>query len=384
MNGSISPRVLHVAEANVGGVSSYLQEIISFQTETLGADNLRVLVPRDQATGLGDIDPATLLCYERTGRNLRSLLSLSLALVRALRTFRPTVVHLHSTFAGAIARPMILLQRPRPRVVYCAHGWSFLMDIAPWKQQVYLGVERALARITDVVVNISRYEDQQAKARGICAAKCVVVRNAVSPASPSGIAQIPFDPAKINLLFVGRFDRQKGLDLLARAMTRVPDLPLHLYVIGSGFHDNHTPEPAPNVTLLGWRPRAMLDDYYAAADAVVMPSRWEGFGLVAVEAMRNRTAVLASNRGALPELISEGETGRLFELDEDHLDDLVRVLRGLDKDELRRMGEAAHQHYQRYFTADLLNRSLLEIYAALHERQPARELHLRLSRSNPA
>lgn len=382
MSGSNVPRVLHVAETIIGGVSSYLQETIPFQAAALGADNVRVLVPANQAHDLLGVDPSMLLPFERSGRNVRSLISFSLALAEALRRFQPTVVHLHSSFAGAVARPLLVFQRPRPSVIYCAHGWSFLMDIPGWKRQIYLGIERSLARCTDVVVNISRYEDQQARARGVSAHKCVIVRNAVSPGTPSGTVDLPFDPAKTNLLFVGRFDRQKGVDLLMRAMSQVRDLPLHLYAIGDCFHDDDPPAPAPNVTLLGWLPRGTLDDYYAGADAVVMPSRWEGFGLVAIEAMRNRTAVLASNRGALPELIVDGETGHLFELDESDLSDLIRVLRGLDKANLQQMGEAAYQHYQTFFTADVMNRSLLEIYAALHERQLAQDLRLTLSRSN--
>ncbi len=382
MSGSNSPRVLHVAETIIGGVSTYLQEILSFQAVALGAENVRVLLPANQAHDLHSIDPSMMLLFGRSGRNVRSLTAFSMALTEALQTFQPTVVHLHSSFAGAVGRPILVFQRPRPSVVYCSHGWSFLMEIPAWKQQLYVAIERSLARFTDVVINISRYEDKQAKERGISARKCVVVRNAVSPAAPSGSAHLPFDPSRINLLFVGRFDRQKGLDLLVRAMGQVQDLPIHLYAIGGCFHDQKPPEPTPNVTLLGWLPREMLDDYYAGADALVMPSRWEGFGLVAIEAMRNGTAVLASNRGALPELIVDGQNGLLFDLDEADTSDLVRVLRGLDKASLQRMGEGALESYETYYTADVMNRSLIEIYADLHGRRLAQNLRLTLSRSN--
>ena len=53
-------------------------------------------------------------------------------------------------------------------------------------------------------------------------------------------------------------------------------------------------------------PGAASTRYYAAADGLVVPSRWEGFGLVAIEAMRAGTAVIASDRGALPELVEHG------------------------------------------------------------------------------
>ena len=114
---------------------------------------------------------------------------------------------------------------------------------------------------------------------------------------------------------------------------------MRLHVIGACVNEDRTEEPASNVNILGWLPRHAIDRYYAAADAVVMPSRWEGFGLVAIEAMRNGTAVIVSNRGALPELVEDGKTGHVFDLDEGDLGNLERLLRGLDKSRLGSDGQ---------------------------------------------
>lgn len=382
MSDPMHPRILHVAETCVGGVASYFQEIVSYQTEALGADNVRVLVPRDHAGELVGVDEQLICSYPRTGRNLRSLLSFSVALASTLRRFQPSIVHMHSTFAGAVARPIVQLSRPRPRVVYCPHGWAFLMEIPEWKRRAYALIERLLCPLTDVVVNISRYEHEQAKAYGISAEKCVVVRNAVSPGCAAGLADPPFDDRFINLLFVGRFDRQKGLDLLLQVMGRLKDTPIRLHVIGSCVVEEQTVRAPDTVNLLGWLPRSQLDAYYSAADGVVMPSRWEGFGLVAIEAMRNGTPVIASNRGALPELVQHGKTGYVFDLNEQDLSSLERTLRGLDKQRLREMGAAAAQHFRNYFTADGMNRSLLEIYGKLHRAPAHGRPHLELSGSN--
>jgi glycosyltransferase involved in cell wall biosynthesis len=242
------------------------------------------------------------------------------------------------------------------------------MDIPEWKRRFYAFVERALAHITDVIINISRHEDQQARAHGIAPGKCVIVRNGVSSRSTSGMASSPFDEAFINLLFVGRFDRQKGLDLLLRVMRRLQDAPIRLYVIGSSVLNAQAMQPPHNVTMLGWLPRDSLHTYYAAADGLVVPSRWEGFGLVAIEAMRAGTAVIASDRGALPELVEHGTTGYIFHLDENDLSELERMLRGLEKNTLREMGRAGVRHFEQRFTADTMNRSLLDVYAQLHQK----------------
>ena len=377
------PRLLHLAETITGGVTTYLNEIMAAQAAAFGTDNVRILVPDGQADELVAVDPRMIVTYPRTGRDTRSLISFCSAAQRALRDFQPSIVHVHSSFAGALARPMLALTRPRPRVVYCAHGWSFLMDVPRHKRQIYAILERALCRLTDVVINISNHEHQQAQLYGIDADKCVVVRNAISRSSATkGDVARMFDDACINLLFVGRFDRQKGLDLLLAVMKRLQGAPIRLHVIGACVNEDRSEQAVGNVNILGWLPRHAIDRYYAAADAVVMPSRWEGFGLVAIEAMRNSTAVIVSNRGALPELVEDGKTGYVFDLDEGDLGNLERLLRGLDKTRLAQMGKAARQHFSRNFTADAMNRSLIEIYAALHQRPLSAGTVLQLSRSN--
>ena len=122
MNETAGPRVLHVAETIMGGVTSYLQETITYQSTALGADNIQLLVPSDHAQELSDIDKEMITTFSRTGRNVASLIAFSVALSDCLESFQPTIVHLHSSFAGAIARPMLALSRPRPRIVYCPHG----------------------------------------------------------------------------------------------------------------------------------------------------------------------------------------------------------------------------------------------------------------------
>ena len=76
-----------------------------------------------------------------------------------------------------------------------------------------------------------------------------------------------------------------------------------------------------------------------AADAIVMPSRWEGFGFVAIEAMRQGRPGYSSDRGALPEIIANGRTGIIVDIDRSR--NLVDVLRSLDRVKLRYIGAAA-------------------------------------------
>ena len=78
-----------------------------------------------------------------------------------------------------------------------------------------------------------------------------------------------------------------------------------------------------------------------------MPSRWEAFGLVGVEAMKYGRPIIVSNRGALPELVKAEENGYIFDFD--HPESLIQILDKLDKRNLCRMGQKAEFIFmQRY------------------------------------
>jgi D-inositol-3-phosphate glycosyltransferase len=123
------------------------------------------------------------------------------------------------------------------------------------------------------------------------------------------------------LLYVGRLQPIKGLETLLEAMSRLPHATL--LIIG-GDHDE--PENGHGLYLrervvalgldrrvrfLGAQPQRRLRLFYAAADATVMPSYYESFGMVALEAMACGCPVVASSVGGLTTTIQDGVTGHL-------------------------------------------------------------------------
>lgn len=129
------------------------------------------------------------------------------------------------------------------------------------------------------------------------------------------------------VLFVGRIEPLKGLDSLLRAVALIrdqSDLQLHLMVIGGEPEASDEQMDAEMrrmlklteelgigdlVTYLGRRDQDTLQYYYSAAEVVVMPSHYESFGLVALEAMACGRPVIASETGGLVFLVQDGETG---------------------------------------------------------------------------
>jgi hypothetical protein len=101
---------------------------------------------------------------------------------KTINQIKPDIVHVHSSFAGAFTRIglFILPFKHTPKVVYCANGWSFVMDVPYWKKKIYSLIERIFAYKTDLIINVSKYEQDQAILFGIPKNKCVLIYNGLS------------------------------------------------------------------------------------------------------------------------------------------------------------------------------------------------------------
>ena len=364
-------KILHVAQKLPGGVSSYLCELVPFQLKNLGKANVLVLGPEQEAEHVPTLPRENWRFFPDSRRTPLSLLRLMSTARRVIDAERPDIIHLHSSFAGAIVRAGYLLWPCgyRPKIVYCSHGWAFNMAVPLAWGTCYALMERILAARTDSIPCISRHELKTAALRGLPRHKLKLVYNGVTRELPVATEAAPhFDPGRLNLLFVGRQDRQKGFDLLREAMARVRDLPIHLHAVGDAVvaAAGTATCDAPNITQHGWQPRDRVLQYLAAADALIMPSLWEGFGLVAAEAMRHSRAVLASNVDALPELVVDGVTGHLFA--PSNVESIVQLLRSLDQAELREMGDRGRQRFLDLFDAERMNRQIVDIYSELLEK----------------
>jgi D-inositol-3-phosphate glycosyltransferase len=179
-------------------------------------------------------------------------------------------------------------------------------------------------------------------------------------------------------LYVGRLQPHKGPDVairtVAEAIVRDPvaTRDLQLAIVGgpSGTDVGEIDRLLDLITALGINDRVMLfppqpqerlADFYAAADVVLVPSRSESFGLVALEAQACGTPVIAARVGGLPFVVDDGRTGFLVE-GHDPADHAARVLDVLRDSALQaRLGaEAAYRALR--FTWDVTADEVARIY----------------------
>ncbi|WP_427179357.1 glycosyltransferase [Paenibacillus sp. TC-CSREp1] len=359
-------KVLHIGEYVVGGVATYLNELAAYQSQFF--DVYLMMSDYNSASDF-DVEPDHILRYKYR-RHPKYFLPAMNNIRKAIQRIQPDIIHIHSSFAGMLARSLFFVFPKKASVFYCSHGWSFLMDTKPVLQKSYYMIEKMLEFKTDFIINISKYELERSVRLGMSSAKSRFVysglreRNRSSPSTPN--VPVLFDHIKgdnvIQLLFVGRYDRQKGLDVLLDVFAKYPDLQdlIQLYVIGDSVLERNEWTFPDNVVRLGWVDNNSIDRYYEQCDAVIMPSRWEGLPLVALEAMKNRKAVISSNRASLPELVSHEVNGYIFDLDQP--EELVRILRRLDKRTLTDMGEIGRSIFVEKFSADRMNEEFVSLY----------------------
>ena len=336
-------KVLHVGEYVQGGVATYISTLLN-HPEYPDVDDYLICADKNSETNW-EI-PSDHIQYYPYHRSLMQIPKAMSAIRKAIKRIKPDVIYCHSTWAGLFVRFPMLFFGKTCRVIYNAHGWVFLRDTAEWKRKVYAGVERILQGQADKIINVSKYEYNAAIRYGLKKNNQTVVYSGISPEKGKVDSQVKLPLGKINLLFVGRFDPQKGLDLLLEAFNSCQRQDLHLTIIGDNVVGGGVKIEKKNtdrVTFLGWIPHDKLASYYSACDVVVMPSRWEAFGLVAIEAMKYGKAVIVSNRGALPELIEDGKNGFVFNFEK--AEQLIEILERLRPEDLQVISSFNEQEF---------------------------------------
>ena len=247
------------------------------------------------------------------------LLAQFLALLRCLREERYDVVHAHWIVPQGV---LLAAARPfaagRPGCVCVAHG----SDVHALRGRFWAWLRRQVAARCDRLVAVSGALRDRLVAEGCAGDRIDVIPMGTDLRAvfvPDGSPRAPAE-----LLFVGRLVAGKGLDILLHALPEIRQRhpAVRLTVVGTGPERARCealarqPGVAGAVAFAGAVAHRELPAYYRRAALLVLPSRAEGFGLVAVEALGCGCPVAASDLPALREVLLDGQIGALFRPDD--------------------------------------------------------------------
>ena len=250
--------------------------------------------------------------------NLQSIMQFPWAftrLQRSLEKFRPQIVQtflFHANIVGALAAR-------KARVPYLVTGVR-VADPRRWRARVEQWFARGINKIVCVSESVAEY----CRRHDFPAHKLVVIPNGVDLSqfqnvAPADLSALGVPLGKRTLLYVGRLDRQKGLDDLLRAMPVVfAQLPEHqLLLVGDGPQRSELQRLTAKLNL---RDRVHFAGYredvpaiMAASELIVLPSRWEGMPNVVLEAMASAKAVVASRAEGVYEVLGDAAQQQTYE-----------------------------------------------------------------------
>lgn len=348
-------------------------------------------VHNDSIKGMSKLGVAVRTLWNRQSyRELRSL----------IRQHRPEVVHFNNTFplispAGyyaARAEGVPVVQSLRNYRLLCP-GALFYHDgkvceeclhkpvlLTAVKHACYRGSRSATAtvaamitahravgtwdRAVDLYVALTEFARRKFIEGGFRPDRVVVKPNFVHPDPGVGTGRGGY------AVFLGRLSPEKGIGAMLGAWERHNlGQTLPLKIIGGGplgAEVAAAAERIPGVQFLGKMPPRQAYEIVGEAAMLILPSQWyETFGRVAVEAFAKGTPVVASDLGAMAELVEGGRTGLLFKPGDS--DDLARQIRQLhgqlaDPATRDRLRAACRSEYEQKYTASQNVRRMVEIY----------------------
>lgn len=297
------------------------------------------------------------------------------ALERALRRWRPDVVHTHSSKAGVLGR-MASLQTGIGVRVHTPHTFAFLFGamFSPRKRAMFRAIEAELGKRTQRVVAVSESEAETIRRSGVVPAERVVtVPNGLDPApyraaQPLDREALGFERGRPLLITVGLLNAAKGQDLAIEALGDPRLAPVQLMLVGHG-EDRPALERridelglGQRVRLLGWR-----DDVPAllrTADGLLLPSRWEGMPYAVLEAMAAGLPVIAAAVDGARELVQPGVSGWLCPVEDvEAMRAALGEFAALSPSARQRLGRAGEQRLGERYSLERMAQGLAEVYA---------------------
>ncbi len=267
------------------------------------------------------------------------------ALRAALQNMKPDLVHTH-LFGGDVWGRLAARSLGIPVVTTEHNIDADVGRLRLFVKRVLSPLSRAYVACSEAV-NVFAMKTYKNKAAGSC-----VIRYGIDLDRFMSVP-LPVFSSTPKLLMIGRLVPQKGIPVALRALSKMTDIPWHLSIVGDGeMHD----ELRVLVEQLDLNDRVSFAPATSDVpgtlqkhDIILMPSLWEGLGIVAMETMAAARPILASRVGGLPELIQHNKTGFLVPPNDSEA--LRNALRNIlmHPEEAVRVAEAARVYAKQHF-----------------------------------
>lgn len=310
-------------------------------------------------------------------------LTAAFRLASLIRELRPHILHTHTAKAGAVGRIAALLAgRARPPiVVHTFHGHVLRGYFDPVRTALFRLLERRLARVTTALVAVSpEVRDDLVALRVAPPERFTVIRLGIElrervGGGSDGRAQarrmLGIPPHRFTVGWIGRMTAVKRTEdvLAAFRLLRERGTDACLCLVGDGPDRDHVEKRAAELGVvrhclfLGYQDE--VAPFYAAFDALVLPSGNEGTPVSAIEALAAGKPVVATRVGGVPDVVRDGEDGFLVDPgDVGALADRLALL-AARPDLRRRMGERGRERVLSRYAVERLLQDTDRLYRSL-------------------
>lgn len=287
-----------------------------------------------------------------------------------LKTGRFAAIHCHSPIGGVCGR--IAGKRMGIKVLYTAHGFHFFKGATPMHWALFYPAERMLSYWTDTLITIN--QEDHSRAQDFHAAHLYRIsgagvdlkkyRHAVKSRTEV-LAEFGIPEDAVVFISIGELNYNKNHIVLLRALRKLQNPHLHLIIAGTGTLSDMLYNQAidfgiqKQVHLAGFR--TDVADLLHASDVFCFPSRREGLGFTAIEAMAAGLPLITSNRHGILDYSKDGITG--FACHPEDADAFADAMRTLAEDSVLRKTMGLHNtRAAEEFALETVLRQMQEIY----------------------